>query len=406
MRDDPFYIPDKNEKYSAIFRDHVPLLLLSETQRSRMQPLLDSEAVKPYMWYLEHSIQLESTPNGPRMHEADVTKKYAERMQYIRRLVFHRHKTPPPPEVSTALAKLQGFHVYTVDSVNTTYHLDGIHITTTGNLAVDQSAAQFAIFVNRDCTPARRDLLICLQLAELLEVDMEGISSIMAQDPEILLEYVEAIGLPHIPSTVLDEDHAHMQDRLLEYPGLPESPATINSPQPKRPNNGGAISAEYFAYNVLKFLPQFGPKNWTSELRGEVKEFDGYQGKAVADFVYEDSEGALTNMLYGAERKQAWRNQWPTYHLKVKATPGQMGQQYVFEMSRDDIEAASRHSTYRSVGTVPREVYVIIRVYDAEGTAPSYRIYPDPLLLLRKGELRIVSDVGILPMEDDCAPRK
>ena len=67
-------------------------------------------------------------------------------------------------------------------------------------------------------------------------------------------------------------------------------------------------------------LPDFGPDNWTSELRSEIPGFNTYPPGSFGDFTYDDSKGALTELIYGAERKKAWNGLWPTYHLEVKAS--------------------------------------------------------------------------------------
>jgi len=159
------------------------------------------------------------------------------------------------------------------------------------------------------------------------------------------------------------------------------------------------ILGEYFVYKLLQnSLSYFGPDNWTSELRGGVPDFQDYVGSSVADFKYEDCEGELTNLLYGAERKEAWRDQWPTYHLEVKATSGKMAQQYAFHMSRRQVETAL-YLTSRDPDSIPKEIYVIFRVYDVRASLPSYIVYTDPHRLLHDGDLRIVSDVDVLPTE-------
>lgn len=75
-------------------------------------------------------------------------------------------------------------------------------------------------------------------------------------------------------------------------------------------------------YNLLvRDLPDFGPENWTSELRGLADGFQPYQGYAVADFVYHDTQGALTALWCGTTRNE-WTGKWPIYHIEVKSTSG------------------------------------------------------------------------------------
>ncbi|TFY59488.1 hypothetical protein EVJ58_g5746 [Rhodofomes roseus] len=82
------------------------------------------------------------------------------------------------------------------------------------------------------------------------------------------------------------------------------------------------IMGERYAYEVLRKLlgPNFGPDNWTSELRGQVPGFTHYEGDSLADFRCPDDDGILTRLWYGGEVKQRWQSDWPTYHIEVKST--------------------------------------------------------------------------------------
>lgn len=82
------------------------------------------------------------------------------------------------------------------------------------------------------------------------------------------------------------------------------------------------LSTTLQVYNMLtRDLPDFGPDNWTSELRGRVPGFQPYKDPqaAVADFYYHDSQGALTALWWGTEKNE-WIDRWPVYHIEVKTT--------------------------------------------------------------------------------------
>jgi hypothetical protein len=38
--------------------------------------------------------------------------------------------------------------------------------------------------------------------------------------------------------------------------------------------------------------------------------------------MYRDSQGVLTEKLYGEKIKAAWKDDWPNYHLEVKSSSG------------------------------------------------------------------------------------
>jgi len=71
---------------------------------------------------------------------------------------------------------------------------------------------------------------------------------------------------------------------------------------------------------LIRTLNDFGPDNWTSELRHLVPGFTPFQGQAPADFTYLDSQGQLTRAWFGPDKAAAWHNRWPRYHIEVKST--------------------------------------------------------------------------------------
>lgn len=76
-------------------------------------------------------------------------------------------------------------------------------------------------------------------------------------------------------------------------------------------------------YNALSHeLPDFSEKNWTSELRHHVPQFTPFTGISLADFVYSDSTGKLTEIIFKGQKRliEAWRGRWPTFYLEVKTT--------------------------------------------------------------------------------------
>ncbi len=70
-------------------------------------------------------------------------------------------------------------------------------------------------------------------------------------------------------------------------------------------------------------LDDFGPDNWTSELRISVPGFTPFRGRACADFTYLDRQGQLTRRWFGAEKATEWHGRWPRYHIEVKSTRGE-----------------------------------------------------------------------------------
>jgi hypothetical protein len=85
-----------------------------------------------------------------------------------------------------------------------------------------------------------------------------------------------------------------------------------------------SVASSEKVYKVLlRLLDDFGPDNWTSELRHFVPGFTPFRGKALADFTYLDREGQLTRAWFGAEKATAWHGRMPKYHIEVKSTRGE-----------------------------------------------------------------------------------
>ncbi|KII91731.1 hypothetical protein PLICRDRAFT_173538 [Plicaturopsis crispa FD-325 SS-3] len=158
------------------------------------------------------------------------------------------------------------------------------------------------------------------------------------------------------------------------------------------------IRGECFIYAMLRDvykLPNFDENNWTSELRGCVPEFRPQEPnfKALADFEYADTRGILTGILYGPDRRVAWKDCWPVYHLEVKSTSG--AARLPFHMSAHQMDIALNLAT-RASDVIPAQVYVLLRVSGVRSPQPSLAIYVDLFNALHNGELRIVSDVQVV----------
>ncbi|KZT00827.1 uncharacterized protein LAESUDRAFT_731898 [Laetiporus sulphureus 93-53] len=154
------------------------------------------------------------------------------------------------------------------------------------------------------------------------------------------------------------------------------------------------IQGELYVFHLLhSFLgPGFREANWTSELRGEVQGFTTYDGDALADFKYLDKNGILTGLWYGEQVRKAWANNWPTYHIEVKATGGLVREP--FHVSQRQLYQAL-HLTNRanSLDLTPTDVYAIINVWGLRTRSPSYAVYLDVHRCIYDGRLAIQTDV-------------
>jgi len=166
----------------------------------------------------------------------------------------------------------------------------------------------------------------------------------------------------------------------------------FNAPVSTEETDLVGIMGEHFVYKVLvRALSDFGPDNWTSELRHFVPGFAPFRGHAYADFTYMDSQGQLTRTWLGPEKAAAWQGRWPKYHIEVKSTRGNESEP--FHMSSIQMATASAFSERAQLGA---DMYVIVRVLGIGSTEPMHLVYPDPHRALFLGRLQYVSDVYLL----------
>ncbi|THG99605.1 hypothetical protein EW026_g2765 [Hermanssonia centrifuga] len=159
-------------------------------------------------------------------------------------------------------------------------------------------------------------------------------------------------------------------------------------PSDEQTHNIGILGEIYVYYLLSTNLPGFDANNWTSNLRRHVRGFEPFNGSSLADFTYSDRFGVLTSILFGQECKDSWMNEWPTYHLEVKTTSGPF--QVPFHINKHQMATAASMSIRDS--TIPRDIYVLLRVYSIR-SGPSLKMYPDLYRALHDGHLQIVSDV-------------
>jgi hypothetical protein len=69
-----------------MFERQVPVLATSDlTPLHRIQPILDSPCLSSHMQQLERSIKHHSNVSGVRLLDAETTRKYAKKVDYIER---------------------------------------------------------------------------------------------------------------------------------------------------------------------------------------------------------------------------------------------------------------------------------------------------------------------------------
>ncbi|KAI9443898.1 hypothetical protein H4582DRAFT_2071449 [Lactarius indigo] len=565
---DEFYIPDKSGKYADVFRSRVPLFALSESDITRIRPLLESSILKDKMRYLEEHVSKRSTPLGKRVIDLKATDLYSSRVEYIARytlfvepediadcnsmgysirlvpvrLVYHANKMSLPQQAKDFLPKLRNINVIGVESITTTLSL-GSYNEPTSEVVSFETDDKFTTFFSRTSMSGKSiDMHICKELSRLLEVDGMALFTCITQNAEVIRDLFAFHGIDEIP---VDDDvdgswlqaMLHPNEPVVPAPAavivqnerppspasppppLPPSPSlsalsvqdagqfpplgtrgpktprrrtdTQSSQYPASPANGNGrqrrrsvqssvgvsehsqflqrsrsplnanglaqgqaffqpaaplalpgpvmgaardmarlaaqaqahangnqmapgtlgnpvwppfgifnvpptatgdtdlvgVMGEHYAYKMLiRMLDDFGPNNWTSELRHFIPGFAPFHGMAHADFTYDDTRGQLTREWFGPEKAAAWHSRWPRYHIEVKSTRGEENEP--FHMSRVQMITASRFSERAEIGT---DIYVVVRVSRIGMPEPSYMVYADPHRALFYGHLQYAS---------------
>ncbi|KAF2704317.1 hypothetical protein K504DRAFT_507325 [Pleomassaria siparia CBS 279.74] len=157
----------------------------------------------------------------------------------------------------------------------------------------------------------------------------------------------------------------------------------------------GAVG-EAFVFELLTALnlPDFTRAQWQSTIRGTLAihphyaDLQNWTGREIADIVYTDRTGSLTQYLrdHGEGHSSAFaipvnhnHAEHPIeYFLEVKTTPGPCNSR--FFMSDVQCKRMERMSLgiFLSTSQLPKKVYVILRVFDIVKPNVGLKIFVDP----------------------------
>ncbi|KIW01104.1 uncharacterized protein PV09_07391 [Verruconis gallopava] len=158
-------------------------------------------------------------------------------------------------------------------------------------------------------------------------------------------------------------------------------------------------AGELFVFELLMRLrlPGFCRDNWQSKLRQKISVHDSYSdmmpwtGTESSDIVYNDGEGALTNLLIdrGYLDVRLWRGGRPRYHIEVKATIGENETPFYVSQSQftmmEDMMLPENDSS--------ETIYLIARVFWLGSRGMGIKLYVDPARLRLKRELEFKTDM-------------
>jgi hypothetical protein len=210
--DEDFYVPDPSGFFLEKFRSQVPFLSLSEsTSLRRVQPFLQSDALKSRLKFLETSVRSVSIAEEPWQLDRTASEKYATRVHFIERCVSNYDPDVPKltckcrlvrsgpqskwtTQIQNLLVKLQKICVYTVPSILTTYILEPIKHTAPDDVLLNQTATEIVVLTSK--APSQCDIPICNKLAMLLHVDVNALFILVTQSPEVVEQLFQAKGIP------------------------------------------------------------------------------------------------------------------------------------------------------------------------------------------------------------------
>ncbi|KAH7043982.1 hypothetical protein B0J12DRAFT_760369 [Macrophomina phaseolina] len=157
-------------------------------------------------------------------------------------------------------------------------------------------------------------------------------------------------------------------------------------------------AGELFAFERLLAmgLPRFDIGNWRSTIRKEVQASHKYHdispwiGSETSDIVYEDKEGWFQNelRLLGHLDPEDSVSSTATYYLEVKTTTGKFDEP--FYMSGAQFKCMKKMTL--KTGILASEVYILLRVYNIEGSTPGLLAYLDPHRAKANGSLEFQVD--------------
>ncbi|KAK5991975.1 Protein NO VEIN [Cladobotryum mycophilum] len=171
-------------------------------------------------------------------------------------------------------------------------------------------------------------------------------------------------------------------------------------------------AGELFVFEVLSHiqptvtsrleLPNWSRDNWQSTIRKyvtchpEYTDMKSWDGAEMADIVYHDSTGVLTQLFtqLGYIGQFTLAGPTPTYLIEVKSTTGPHNTP--FFVSKSQYEKMHTHSDVKMVIGAPNPlrntIYVIFRVFNVGKNDMGFKIYVDPIMLGFRDELSFAPD--------------
>ncbi|KAJ6631464.1 hypothetical protein B0H10DRAFT_1978899 [Mycena sp. CBHHK59/15] len=177
--EEKFYIPDKSGKLYLMFRDVVDVLELADRDRvDSIGPLLEHELfrfrVEPH--YMETAVLYQSSSAGERVPDIETQENYLMRAHLVNRMLYKEHSQVQAQSLS---AKFRNLVSYKVESIVTTYTLDGTARSRSEDLIIEDEPKGFVVVISTTGNSSACDLQFHKRMAALLSLSKSVFSMVL-----------------------------------------------------------------------------------------------------------------------------------------------------------------------------------------------------------------------------------
>lgn len=124
------------------------------------------------------------------------------------------------------MKKLKSIRVFTVDSIESTFTLDNFTHTDQEDLILEESPQDISVFIGQNyfAKSATYDVPICAKLADMLDLDLNLLFTLVSSTPELIELLLKVQNIPEIPaghrdsSWLRDSDPSEIHTRCNYVP--------------------------------------------------------------------------------------------------------------------------------------------------------------------------------------------
>ncbi|KAJ6491690.1 hypothetical protein C8R47DRAFT_976213, partial [Mycena vitilis] len=227
-----FYIPDKSRRFSNMFGSRLDMLELDKkVPLYVIQPLLRLDCLQETCArYLDIAVARALYRSGEGVHDSETQEELLMRVPLIGRLLNASYVLPHESKVKL-LGKLKNLVVRRVESLHSTYTIEGLTHSHKEDLLLQEECDCFDIQISTESNPDEQMLRFCEQLAPILGLQLEGLSLVVCTDIKFATRYLHREGLgQHAEGVSQDTDDSWVSDMALGRSvngALPTLPAEL-----------------------------------------------------------------------------------------------------------------------------------------------------------------------------------